>query len=572
MTLHHDGTAAPIELRAALSVSLALHEPITELVTLRGVWAEETRIRRARLGTAPILLQSRTGKTGFDAQPYAALLSEDAVTLCELDWSGNWRMDIAPDSGGALLSGGLNPWRLRHRLLPGTHLALPRAIFGRIAGDLNRATQALHNHRRAGRPDPDRPIPVQFNSWYPYFGEPTAATMLALVPRAHRLGCEIFVVDAGWYRPDQGESTEDWEARTGDWRTSRTRFPNGLREISDACHTLGMQFGLWFEPEAVGRLSALRTEHPDWLHWIDGHAPTDPHRAIIHLGVPAARTHVLDRLSRVIKQVGVDWVKWDFNNDLGPGGWAPGLPPALTAQDPVIAHVEGLYAVLDALRARFPDLTLEMCAAGAGRMDGGILAHAHTNWISDQPSALRKLAIHFGSQLAHPAVACNDWLVQWPPGIIPGYDDDSPDLANLGDLAFRLHVAMLGSFGISARIDRWSDPDSALVAAHVKLYRDQLRRIIHHGDQYLLTPRPRRNGGGDWAAIWYVAKDGSEGALFAFRLGGADTSRRYPLPGLREGPATATAFPNRPVDVTDGAVTITRSRMFRSRIVLVQAG
>jgi len=189
------------------------------LVTLRGVWAEETRVRREPATGAPLVLQSRTGKTGFDAQPYAALLSNDAVILCELEWSGNWRIDITPDADGAMLSGGLNPWRLRHRLLPGKSLILPRAVFGRIEEGLNRATQALHDYRRARRPNPDRPIPVQFNSWYPYFGEPTAATMLALVPRAQRLGCEVFVVDAGWYRPDQGDSAQDWEARIGDWRT-----------------------------------------------------------------------------------------------------------------------------------------------------------------------------------------------------------------------------------------------------------------------------------------------------------------------------------------------------------------
>ncbi len=572
MVLHHAGHGPTVEVRAAQSATLGLHEAIGELVTLRGVWAEETRIRRARPGPAPVVLQSRTGKTGFDAQPYAALVAADAVTLCQLDWSGNWRMDIVADGGGAMLSAGLNPWRLRHRLTPGARLVLPDAVFGRVAGDLNRATQALHDLRRAGRPDPARPIPVQFNSWYPYFGEPNAAGMLALVPKARQLGCEVFVVDAGWYRPDQGDGDGDWEARIGDWRTSRARFPSGLREISQASHAAGMAFGLWFEPETLGRLSTLRQDHPAWLHWIGGRPPADPQRAVINLGIPEARAHVLARLSRVIAQVGVDWVKWDFNVDLGEGGWARGLPEALVAQDPVVAHVEGLYAVLDGLRARFPGLILEMCASGGSRMDGGILSHAHLNWISDQPSAVRKLAIHFGSQLAHPAVTCNDWLVQWPPGVIPGYDDDTPELAALGDLPFRLHVAMLGSFGISARIDQWPEADTAIVAAHVRLYRERLRTLIHDGDQYLLTNRPRRGGGGDWAAIWYVAKDGSEGALFAFRLGGAEAARRFALPGLRAGAVRAETADGRAIAVEDGGVTIRRSRMFRSQVVLMRAG
>jgi hypothetical protein len=148
---------------------------------------------------------------------------------------------------------------------------------------------------------------------------------------------------------------------------------------------------------------------------------------------------------------------------------------------------------------------------------------------------VRKLAIHFGSQLAHPAVICNDWLVEWPPGVLAGYDDDKPDLARLGDLPFRLRVAMLGSFGISARVNRWDAADFAIAAAHVALYRDRLRSIIHHGDQYLLTRAPDHNGGGDWAAVWYVAKDASAGVLFAFRLAGSDRQRVFPLAGLAAG-------------------------------------
>ena len=176
--LHHAGDAAPVELRAALSFALGLNEPVPEIVTLHGVWAQENRVRRTRHGESPLVLQSRVGKTGFDAQPYAAFLSDHAVTILELDWSGNWRIDIAPDAAGGLVSGGLNPWRLHHVLLPGTSLTLPVAVFGRVPGGLNRATQALHDFRRARRPDPDRPIPVQFNSWYPYFGEPNAVTLL----------------------------------------------------------------------------------------------------------------------------------------------------------------------------------------------------------------------------------------------------------------------------------------------------------------------------------------------------------------------------------------------------------
>jgi len=530
--LRHSGGGADVEITATLGLWVGVHEPIDRIIHLAGAWAEETQVRRERPGEASLVMESRAGKTGFAFQPYVALRAARTTYLCQILWSGNWMLRVVPHAAGAMITAGLNDWKFRHRLSPGHSLTLPTILFGRFEGGLNHATQRLHDYRRARRPDPKRVIPVQFNSWYPIFGEPTADTMATLVPMARRLGCEAFVLDAGWYRTADGDSAEDWQTRTGDWFVSRSRFPSGLRAVGALCRAHGLRFGLWFEPEVIGPPSAIRSEHPEWLHHIDGQKPLARERAILNLGIPAARQHVYDRITRVMSALGVGWMKWDFNADLGPGGWAPGLPERLTAQDPLVAHYRGLYRLQDSIRAAFPDLILEMCASGGGRMDGEILARAHVNWISDQPGPLRKLAIHFGTQLAHPAVVCNDWLVEWPPGAIPGYDDQQPETDARGDLAFRLRVAMLGSFGVSAPMDRWTESDIAIAAAHIAVYRARVRALIQHGDQYFLTPAPPADGNGDWAAIWYAAKDGSGGALFAFRLMGEDSARDFALPGL----------------------------------------
>ena len=573
-SLRHHGIGAAVDIVATLAVWCAIHEPIDSMLYLAGAWAHETQLQHGPSDGA-LRLESRTGKTGFEFQPYLALRTPRSTYLCEIFWSGNWILQATPQPQGAVLRGGLNDWRFRHRLDAGRRLALPSVLFGRLEGDLNAATQRLHDFRRARRPDPDRPIPVQFNSWYPHAGEPTADSMLALVPVARRLGCEAFVVDAGWYRTDEGESAADWASRTGDWRTSHVRFPNGLREVSRACRDHALRFGLWFEPEVIGPLSAIRRAHPEWMHHLDGKAPAPDQRAVLNLGIPAAWQHAFDRVTRILSAVGVDWMKWDFNADLGAGGWAPGLPAALTDQDPLVAHYQGLYRLQDAIRRWFPELILEMCASGGGRLDGEILAHAHVNWISDQPGALRKLAIHFGTQLAHPAVVCNDWLVDWPPGDTAATAADADGIDERGDLAFRLHVAMLGSFGISARADRWAAADFATVAAHVALYRDTVRPIVHHGDQYLLTATPPADGNGDWAAIWYVAKDARRGVLFAFRLASPETARVFALPGLLSAARYRAAAVAGPVTVLPGSalaagLPVTIERPFQSALWVVE--
>ena len=159
------------------------------------------------------------------------------------------------------------------------------------------------------------------------------------------------------------------------------------------------------------------------------------------------------------------------------------------------------------------------------------MSHAHAYWISDQTHPLMKLAIHFGSQLAHPPEQCNDWLVEWPPH--EGQHDPLRAAGgDQGNLAFRIRVAMLGSFGASAPVEKWSDLDMAIFKQHADWYKQSVRHVIRHADQYLLTEAPPLDGNGDWAAIWYALPDATRGTLFAFRLANGAPTRTFALPGL----------------------------------------
>ncbi|MFN8495828.1 MAG: alpha-galactosidase [Caldilineaceae bacterium] len=528
-TLRHTGGPA-LDLSHAGSFSVLLPAEIEKVTYLSGHWGAETQVQQTPLGRAPLLLESRAGKTGFEVAPYLALHTAQVIYLCQLLWSGNWQLHAYRLVGGqVVLSGGLNAWGFRHRLKAQESLTLPAVLLGCVTGDLNAATQRLHDYRRRQRPNPERPLPVHFNSWYPYQGEPRVAKMQEFAAAAADLGCEIFVLDAGWYTTEVENPNETWWPRTGDWIVNRRNFPNGLEELSRTCQVHGIGFGIWFEPEAIGASAQVRREHSEWLHWVGGEEPAADQRAILHLGVPEARAFIRERILRILRATNAVWLKWDFNTDLRQGGWASSLPTDLTDQDPLVAHYRGLYQLQDELRAALPDLVLEMCSSGGGRFDGAVMSHAHTFWISDQTQALMNLSIHFGSQLAHPAIECNDWLIEWPPH--SGVGERQPvDLR--GDLAFRTRVAMLGTFGVSAPVDKWSVDELALMRQHVAWYKANVRPIIHTGDQYFLTEAPPLDGNGDWAAVWYVTKDGTRGHLFAFRLASADAERTFALPGL----------------------------------------
>jgi alpha-galactosidase len=529
-------TSAAVDLRGALSFSVLVGEPVTRMTYLTGAWGHETQTRSIAPDFTSLLLESRSGKTGFEFQPYLALETATAAIIVEVFGSGNWHIHARTRAADAMVAGGLPETGFDVHLDPGETLELREAVVVRTAGDLTTATHKLHDLRRSLQVGDVERIPVQFNSWYPYSGDPTSAAMIALADTAKDMGCEVFVLDAGWYTNDGEPQSDDLWHSTGDWAVHRGRFPDGLEALSAHCRDIGIGFGIWFEPEGIGAESRLRQTHPEWMHWVHGRAPDPAKRAILNLGIYAAREWVRDRMLAVLKATQASWMKWDFNTDLVAGGWAPETPADLKRRDPVIEHVRGLYRLQQEIRAAMPGLLLEMCASGGGRFDGGLLRHAHVNWMSDQWQAVKNLAIHFGSHLAHPAKLCNDWLIDWPE---PPADAEQKADASLewhwdarGNLKFRLRIAMLGTFGLSSKLDLWTPDEIAIAREHIAWYKAKARDVIANGDQYLLTEPPPLAGNGDWAAIWYAAKDQSRGVGYCFRLEGRDAERTFALAGL----------------------------------------
>jgi alpha-galactosidase len=265
----------------------------------------------------------------------------------------------------------------------------------------------------------------------------------------------------------------------------------------------------------------------------------------LNFGIEGARVHARDAMLRILRVTGARWVKWDFNEDLLRGGWADRTPADLARLDPLVAHIRGVYLLQDELHAALPDLIIEMCASGGGRFDGEILRRAHVQWMSDQWEPLKNLSIHFGSQLCHPAEQCNDWLIQWP-----------ADTDLRGDLLFRLRVAMLGSFGLSAKIGHWPQADLDTAAAEIDWYKSTARPLVRDGDQYILTKAPTLGGHGDWAAMWFAAKDQSGGMALIFRLLAEEPSHRFALHGLDPSATYRLSIPGHPGQELTGAALV----------------
>jgi alpha-galactosidase len=357
---------------------------------------------------------------------------------------------------------------------------------------------------------------VLYNSWEPTQFDVRAEQQLDLARRASEMGVELFVIDDGWF----GARDHD-RAGLGDWTVNTRKLPNGLAGLIDQIHELGMQFGIWVEPEMVNPDSDLFRAHPDWAYHAEGRESRLGRNQLV---LNFARADVVDaiheQLRRLLSDHGrIDFVKWDHNRSWTDVGW-PEEP--LRQREVWVRHVRGVYAVLERLRAQFPHVLFESCAGGGGRADLGILHWTDQVWTSDNTDAADRLNIQYGYSRAHSPRTMVNWVTDVP----------NQQTGRVAPLRFRFEVAMMGVLGVGGDIGEWPQSDLLAAREFIERYK-RIRPIVQHGVQYwLLAPVPIGP-----CAVQYVSAAAEETVLFAYQvrgLVGAGT-RRARLQGLVPG-------------------------------------
>ena len=347
----------------------------------------------------------------------------------------------------------------------------------------------------------------------------SAAQQVELARRAAAMGVELFVVDDGWFGARDTDT-----AGLGDWVVNARKFPRGLNELIDAVHGLGMQFGIWVEPEMVNPDSDLYRAHPDWTFHFPNRAPTFVrNQLVLNFAREDVRATIHEQLRRLLADHRIDFLKWDHNRPYTEAGW-PGAPLE-RQREAWVRHVRGVYEVLGRLRAEFPDLLIETCAGGGGRADLGILGLTDQVWTSDNTETADRLPIQHGYSHAYAARTMVNWVTDVP-NLQTGRE--SP-------LAFRFHVAMMGVLGIGGNILHWTDAELDAARAHVAAYK-AIRPTVQLGTQYWLAPPSLEEP----CAVQYLSADGREAVVFVYqvrgrvgqghrriRLRGLDADRRY---------------------------------------------
>jgi alpha-galactosidase len=521
------------ELRLERFDSGAVNVPITSgarLTYLAGQWSQEFTRTQLQLERGTFTMGSRQGAPGHAYAPWMAIqdgaLSDGDITPTygiALEWPGNWHITAEAEPGGSVrVRAGRVPHEGAVLLAPGETLVTPRLACAFSPSGLDGLSRVWHRYeRRLSGERLHRPRKVLYNSWEATGFDVEAAGQLELAKVAADIGAELFVVDDGWFT---GRS--DDTAGLGDWHPDPAAFPDGFGRFVDDVRELGMDFGLWVEPEAVSPGSRLYAEHPEWVYRIEGRpARLVRNQLLLDLGRTDVQDFVIGTLDRLLGTYDIGYLKWDMNRPPTERG-RPGAGPA-DRLDLDAGHVAGYLRVLDHLREAHPEVIVEGCAGGGGRIEHATLARTDVVWPSDNTAPLDRLAIQFGFLHAHAPHVMSSWVTD-----APGVFDPRPR-----SLAFRFVTAMCGVLGIGADLRAWTPGQRAEAATWIARYKE-VRDVIHHGEARLLgTPDDRTCGvqydAGERTVVAAFSTGRLDGAPLVpgrpdrLRLRGLDPAARY---------------------------------------------
>jgi alpha-galactosidase len=463
-----------------------------------GKWSDEMQYHREQMTGGKKVLEGRRITTGHDGNSWFAVddgtASEEQgnVWFGALAWSGNWKTIAEMTQNGFLqVLSGVNDWDLNWQIKGGETFVTPHAVGGFSASGFGGASRRMHDHVREGLPHGQATRKVLYNSWEATTFDVDVQSQIRLAEIAAEMGVELFVLDDGWFHRRNGDT-----AGLGDWWPDEVKFPSGLTPLIEAVNDLGMDFGLWIEPEMVNPDSELFRTHPDWVIQFPGRSmSTARGQCILNMGRVDVQDHLIALLDEFLQEHNVRFVKWDMNRNVSEPGWedAPGDPRELW-----IRYVYGVYRVWEALRERHPDIIFQSCSGGGGRADLGILAYADQIWASDNTEATSRLKIQEGFAQLLPAATMESWVT-----------DQNADLISL---AYRFHVSMCGVLGVGGDIGAWSSAQRNEAYKWIERYKE-IRHLVHWGDRFLLRTALE----GTVSAVMFLDKEKENGVLFVFR-------------------------------------------------------
>ena len=469
----------PIQIRNVASLSIDFETAEFDLISLKGAWARERHVSRRAISQGTTSVESRRGSSSHQLNPFMALAeknadenkgevygfsliySADFKALAEVNQLDNTRLQI-----------GINPETFSWKLIPEDSFTSPEALMTYTANGLNAMSQNFHHvcRNHLGKcADKDMIHPIVINSWEAMYFDMSEEKIQQFILNCKGLGIDTFVLDDGWFGHRDDDTTS-----LGDWSVDKNKFKDGLHSVVDFCHSNGMKFGIWFEPEMISRESLLFKVHPDWCIHCDGAEPVESRQQLV---LDMSRSEVVDniyeQMAKMIKEYDISYIKWDFNRNLTDNGSY--TLPEDCQKEHTHRYMLGVYSLMQRLNENFPNVFFEGCSGGGGRFDFGILYYMPQIWTSDDSDAIERLKIQYGTSFVY------------PPATMVAHVSACPNHQTGRTTPFetRGEVAQMCNYGYELDVGMLSEEEKEQIKAQVAKHRE-LEPLILRGDYYRL--------------------------------------------------------------------------------------
>ncbi|MBR1692055.1 MAG: alpha-galactosidase [Lachnospiraceae bacterium] len=473
--------------------------------TFTGAWAREMQRSDTPLNAGTFVNSSFTGSSSNRANPFVMLHrpeTSEKSGLCyglNLVYSGNhYECAQVNAYGKTRVVTGINPQNFSFVLRPEEAFEAPEAVLTCSDQGYSGVSHQMHafvrEHIVRGKWK-HKPRPVLLNSWEAAYFDINENKLIKLAKAAKEVGVELFVMDDGWF----GRRNDDAHS-LGDWQENEKKLPSGLSGLAKAINNLGLDFGIWVEPEMISVNSELYEKHPDWAMAVPGKPHSEGrNQRILDLCNPDVCEYVIESMEKVFRSAHISYVKWDMNrifSDI----YSPYLAKhALEGADQNDGSVQGetahrymmgLYRIAKTLTEEFPDILFEGCAAGGNRFDLGIMCYFPQIWGSDNTDAICRAHIQEGISYGYPMSAVSAHLSSCP---------NHQTLRDVG-MDTRFAVALFGIFGLECNLSDMKKDTLEELAAMIALYKEW-RDVLQGGDFY------RGRSGGNIHEWTCVSKD-----------------------------------------------------------------
>ena len=490
------------------------------LTHMAGKWAAEYQLERHTLTQSKTVLESRHGISGPDCVPWFALDEHGQATETTgrvwagaLHWSGNWKITAEKDRDQQpRVTLGMNDYDFGWKLRPGETLTAPAVSFVYSEEGFGGASRRFHAYERyhlLPQTKARKVTPVMYNSWCVFAFDIDEQQQMRLADKAADMGIELFVMDDGWFGKRDSE-----HAGLGDWYPSRTKFPHGLKPLIDHVNSLGMDFGIWVEPEAVNEDSDLYRRHPEWALRPTGKPITEwRFQYVLNFAREDVCDYAWSYLDDLLSNNNIAYLKWDMNRYLCEVNWAE--KPIDEEREVWTRFVYNVHKLFRRIQEKFPHVWLENCAGGGGRIDLGMTACSDMVNASDNTDPLDNLRIFEGyTQLFLPKTGNR--------GVAP-----VPDYVNgrIAPFAYRGHVSMLHGFSLGVNLLTLSEEDEKTARALIAEFKS-IREVTQNGELYRLASVYEH----PYGAYAFVSEDRAHAVML---LLGQSIRLREPIPRIR---------------------------------------